>query len=76
MEQLRSAGSHDDRTPLALAAGLVAALVGGLVWAGIVLFTNYEIGWVAWGIGGLVLACVVFRWDPVPPAARTARVPG
>lgn len=53
MEQLRSA-PQDDRTPLALAAGLVAALVGGLVWAGIVLFTNYEIGWVAWGIGLLV----------------------
>lgn len=53
MEQLRSA-PPDDRTPLALAAGLVAALVGGLVWAGIVLFTDYEIGWVAWGIGLLV----------------------
>lgn len=53
MEQLRSA-PQDDRTPLALAAGLVAAIVGGLVWAGIVLFTNYEIGWVAWGIGVLV----------------------
>lgn len=53
MEQLRSA-PQDDRTPLALAAGLVAAIVGGLVWAGIVLFANYEIGWVAWGIGVLV----------------------
>lgn len=27
----------------------------------------------AWGLGGLLLACLVFRWDPVPPVARTAR---
>lgn len=44
----------DDRTPLALAAGLVAALAGGVAWAAIVLLTDYEIGWVAWGIGALV----------------------
>lgn len=48
------ATSDDDRTLLALAAGLVAALLGGLVWAAIVLFTRYEIGWVAWGVGALV----------------------
>jgi hypothetical protein len=50
----RSIATHDDRTLLALAAGLVAALLGGLGWAAIVLFTQYEIGWVAWGIGALV----------------------
>ena len=38
----------------ALIAGAVAALVGAGIWAGIVVATNYEIGWVAWGIGGLV----------------------
>jgi hypothetical protein len=45
---------EDGRTSLAMAAGLVAALVAGLIWAGIVLVTNYEIGWVAWGVGLLV----------------------
>lgn len=34
--------------------GGVAALVGGAIWAGIVALTNFEVGWVAWGIGGLV----------------------
>jgi hypothetical protein len=51
---------HDDgNATLAIAAGLVAALVAGAVWALIVLKTGYEIGWVAWGIGlavGLVMS--------------------
>jgi short subunit fatty acids transporter len=46
---------HDDgRTPLALAAGLVAALAAGALWAGLVFATNTEIGFVAWGVGLLV----------------------
>ena len=45
---------HDDRAPLALAAGLVTALLAGLAWAAIVLITDYELGIVAWGIGGVV----------------------
>lgn len=46
----------DDRPapPDALVAGLFAALLGGGVWALLVLLTRYEIGWVAWGVGGLV----------------------
>ncbi|HUQ23866.1 MAG TPA: hypothetical protein VM049_12750 [Gaiellaceae bacterium] len=35
----------------ALAAGLVAALVGGIVWGLIVKISDYEVGFVAWGIG-------------------------
>ncbi|NIP78521.1 MAG: hypothetical protein GWM90_04690 [Gemmatimonadetes bacterium] len=54
MSSTRYTETRDDRAPLALAAGLVAALLGGLAWAAIVLFTQYEIGWVAWGIGALV----------------------
>jgi short subunit fatty acids transporter len=46
---------HDDGNgPLALAAGLTAALIGGAVWAGLVIVTNMEIGFVAWGLGLLV----------------------
>lgn len=44
----------DGRGTLALAAGMVAAALGGGVWAGVILLTNMEIGWVAWGIGALV----------------------
>lgn len=54
MSDTRITRDSDDRTPLALAAGLLAALLGGSVWAAIVLVTDYEIGWVAWGIGALV----------------------
>lgn len=35
-------------------AGVVAAVVGGAIWAGIVALTDMEVGWVAWGVGGLV----------------------
>lgn len=44
----------DDRTALAMAAGLIAALIGGGIWAAIVLFASLEIGWAAWGVGVLV----------------------
>lgn len=44
----------DGRTPLALAAGLAAALVAGGIWAWLVFLTNMEIGYVAWGVGVLV----------------------
>jgi hypothetical protein len=43
----------------ALLGGLMAALLGGGVWAAIVVFTDYEIGIVAWGIGLLAGAAVV-----------------
>lgn len=41
------------------AAGLVAAVVGGVAWGLIVKWSDYEIGIVAWGIGFLVGAAVV-----------------
>jgi hypothetical protein len=43
----------------ALLAGLVAAVVGGIVWGLIVKWTDYEVGFVAWGIGFLVGIAVV-----------------
>ena len=35
----------------ALGAGALAALAGGLAWAVVVALTEYEIGYLAWGIG-------------------------
>jgi hypothetical protein len=43
----------------ALLAGIVAAVVGGVVWGLIVKWTDYEVGFVAWGIGFLVGLAVV-----------------
>ncbi len=40
-------------TGLALVAGLVAAIAGGVAWGLISKYTDYEVGVVAWGIGFL-----------------------
>ena len=37
-----------------MVAGLAAAILGAAIWAGIVIGTGYEVGYVAWGIGILV----------------------
>jgi hypothetical protein len=39
---------------VAAGAGLVAAVVGGVAWGLIVKWSEYEIGFVAWGIGFVV----------------------
>lgn len=31
--------------------GLIGGLAGAAVWAAVTHFTNYEIGWIAWGVG-------------------------
>ena len=43
----------------AIAAGVVAALVGGIVWGVIVKVSDYEVGFVAWGIGFVAGTAVV-----------------
>ena len=43
----------------AIAVGLVAAIVGGVVWGLIVKISDYEIGIIAWGIGFLAGTAVV-----------------
>ena len=40
--------------PLALLGAIAGALLGALGWAGLAHGTGYELGFVAWGIGGLV----------------------
>jgi hypothetical protein len=64
---------HEERPAAALLlpavlAGLVAAIVGGVVWGLIVKWTDYEVGFVAWGIGFLVGIAVL-------AATRGARGP-
>jgi hypothetical protein len=44
--------------PKWIIAGAIGGLVGGAIWAGISYATNYEIGWIAWGVGLLVGVCV------------------
>lgn len=41
-----------------LIAGSIGGLLGALIWAGISYATNYEIGWIAWGMGFVVGVCV------------------
>ncbi len=43
----------------AIAAGLVGALVGGIAWGLIAKISNYEVGFVAWGIGFIAGTAVV-----------------
>lgn len=38
----------------AMVVGLIAAILGALAWAGIAFGAKLEIGYLAWGIGGLV----------------------
>lgn len=37
----------------------LAAIIGGIIWAVIVVTTNYELGLIAWAIGGLAGYAVV-----------------
>ena len=39
---------------LSVVAALLAAIIGGAIWALIAVLTEYELGLIAWGIGGLV----------------------
>jgi len=40
--------------PMAIGGALGAGLMGAAVWAGIAIASDYEIGWIAWGIGAAV----------------------
>jgi hypothetical protein len=59
------------RVPVALFAGAGAALIGGLVWAGVVVTTHYDIGFLAWFVGAATgLAIVRVAGSPVSPPLR------
>lgn len=44
---------ESNKLGLSVFGALLAAVIGGAGWAIIAVLTNYEIGFVAWGIGGL-----------------------
>jgi hypothetical protein len=48
----------EERSPMNFlmpaAGGVIGGLVGAAVWAAIAHFAHREVGWVAWGVGGLV----------------------
>jgi hypothetical protein len=51
-ESITPSTQGDQRlTSRAAVAGAIAALAGGVAWTGIVVATNYEVGYVATGIG-------------------------
>lgn len=45
---------------LALAAGAAVAFAGGLLWAGVVISTGYDVGFLAWFVG-MATGATVFR---------------
>ncbi len=45
--------------PLALLAGAGAALLGGLVWAGVVIVSHWDVGILAWLVGAATGAAIV-----------------
>jgi uncharacterized YccA/Bax inhibitor family protein len=45
---------------LPIIGALLAAIIGGAVWAFIAILTEYEIGFVAWAIGGMAGYAVIF----------------
>jgi hypothetical protein len=57
--------------PVALLAGAGAALIGGLIWAEVVITTHYDIGFLAWFVGAATgLAIVRVAGAPVSPPVR------
>lgn len=48
------AATKPGNLPLAIALAAVAAVVGAVAWAAITYFTNFQIGWMAVGVGFLV----------------------
>jgi hypothetical protein len=64
-----------------LLGGLIAAVIGGVVWGAIAIWTGYEIGYVAWGVGllcglGVVMLSQGKRGMPLQVIAVAASVLG
>ena len=56
-----------ENLPLAVVGGLAASLIGAAVWALIAIITNYQIGWIAIGVGFLTGFAVKFLGRGVSP---------
>ena len=54
MQQLLQKMRDEQNLMLGIAAGAAAALISAILWAVITALTNYQIGWMAIGVGVLV----------------------
>lgn len=54
LERYLTQARNEQNLPLAIVAGAAAALIGALLWALITVLTNYQIGFMALGVGFLV----------------------
>ena len=54
VQAFRNQMAQEQNLGLGIVGGLAAALVGAAVWAGVTVTTNYQIGWMAVGVGFLV----------------------
>jgi hypothetical protein len=64
-----------------LLGGLIAAVIGGAIWGGIAIWTGYEVGYVAWGVGllcgmGVVMLSQGKRGMPLQMIAVVSSVLG
>jgi hypothetical protein len=60
IERELQAETENSNVLVAVLAGLAAAVVGTLVWYGVVIITKYQAGFIAVGVGWLIAMGVVF----------------
>jgi hypothetical protein len=53
-KEYRMDTNRKQNLPMGVAAGVGAAIIGAVIWALITVATNYQIGWMAVGVGFLV----------------------
>jgi mannitol-specific phosphotransferase system IIBC component len=54
LEKLKNHLESEENLPLGMIAGVGAALIGAIIWAVVTVVTEYQIGWMAVGLGFLV----------------------
>lgn len=54
LEALLRHKASQQNLPFAIAAGMLSATIGAVVWAAVTVATQYQIGWMAIGVGFLV----------------------
>ncbi|MCH8542315.1 MAG: hypothetical protein LAT61_01970 [Alcanivorax sp.] len=51
MRAAKAEAFSSDVMPVAMLAAVFAAVLGGAIWGALVIYTGYEVGYVAWGLG-------------------------
>lgn len=54
LEALLRHKTSQQNLPFAIAAGILSASIGAVIWAAVTVTTQYQIGWMAIGVGFLV----------------------